>query len=84
MRGGLRSGTHSVGPDGFLFARGPFVRRGHRFGKGSIADVAPTALYALGLPVARDLDGGILAGVFTARFTFRNPVAVIDSYGPRP
>ena len=84
IRGGLRSGTHSDGPDGFLFARGPSVLLGHRFGKGSLADVTPTALYALGLPVARDLDGGILAGLFTERYTFRNPVAVIDSYGPRP
>jgi len=74
------SGTHQDGPDGFLFAHGPQVRRGQRLGKGSIADLVPTALYALDMPVAQDLDGSILAGVFTSRYTFDHPVAVIGSY----
>ena len=77
------SGTHQDGPDGFLFARGPQVRRGQRLGKGSIADLVPTALYALDMPVAQDLDGSILAGVFTSRYTFDHPVAVIGSYEER-
>lgn len=78
--GAPRSGTHEEGPDGFLFARGPDTRHGHRLGKGSIADVVPTALYALGLPLARDLDGSILTGAFEDTYTFDHPVTVIGSY----
>jgi hypothetical protein len=79
-RGAPRSGTHEEGPDGFLFARGPGTRRGLMLGKGSIADAVPTALYALGLPLARDLDGSILTGAFEEAYTFENPVTVIRSY----
>lgn len=75
-----RSGTHWDGPDGFLFIRGPGVRHGPMPAKGSIADVVPTALYALSLPVARDLDGTILTSVFTTRYTLEHPVSVIGSY----
>ncbi|HXH28139.1 MAG TPA: alkaline phosphatase family protein, partial [Candidatus Polarisedimenticolia bacterium] len=73
-------GTHVDGPDGFLFARGPSIRRGQMFGKGSLVDVTPTALYALGLPLARDLDGVLLTGLFTPRYVLEHPVAVLGSY----
>lgn len=75
-----RSGTHADGPDGLIFVRGPGVRRGPLTGKGGIADVVPTALYALGLPLASDLDGTILTSIFSAGFTLEHPVAVIGSY----
>jgi hypothetical protein len=78
----LPSGTHAGAPDGFLFARGPGIEAGRRFGKGGLPDVAPTVLYALGLPAARDLDGAILAGVFTPAYTFEHPVTVIGTYEP--
>ena len=79
-----RSGTHAEGPDGLLFVRGPGVRRGPLPVKGSIVDVVPTALYALGLPLASDLDGTILTAVFSARFTLEHPVSVIGSYEAAP
>jgi len=75
-----RSGTHSRGPGGFLFVRGPEVQPGVQFEKGAISDVVPTALYSLNLPVASDLDGSIRAGMFTARYTFDHPAAVIATY----
>ncbi len=75
-----RSGTHRRAPGGFLFARGPEVPRGTQFRRGQIADIVPTALYALGLPIASDLDGSIRAGVFTERYTFEHPVTVIVTY----
>ncbi|MFQ5877192.1 MAG: alkaline phosphatase family protein [Acidobacteriota bacterium] len=77
------SGTHERGPHGFLFLRGPNIRAGRALGRASLVDVVPTALYAIGLPVARDMDGRILAGVFTSRYTFDHPVTVIRTYeGP--
>ena len=74
------SGIHDRAPTGFLFARGPDVRAGQMFGRGSIADVVPTALYALGLPIARDMDGTIRAAMFTAWYTSHHPAPVIGSY----
>ena len=49
------SGTHERGPDGFLLAYGtPVVAA--RQSRGAVVDVAPTLLYFLGLPVARDME----------------------------
>jgi len=84
LTGGERlSGVHDRAPEGFLFVHGPDVMRGAVFGRGSIVDVAPTVLYASGLPVARDSDGNILAGIFSESFTSSHPVTIIRTYGPR-
>ncbi len=80
MGGEHLSGVHDDAPAGFLFAHGSDVAHGRVFGKGSIADVTPTALYALGLPVARDARGSILAGAFSEAYTASHPVTVIESY----
>ena len=74
------SGEHDDSPPGFLFVHG----RDALFGRDSIADVVPTALYALGLPVARDAHGIILARVFSEAYTASHPVTVIGSYGTAP
>jgi predicted AlkP superfamily phosphohydrolase/phosphomutase len=73
------SGTHERAPDGFLFAYGAAAERGRRQ-RGSIVDVAPTLLYFLGLPVARDMDGYARADLFTRAFTAERPVVFIPSY----
>jgi hypothetical protein len=43
--------------------------------------VAPTVLYALGVPVARDLETGPVLELFAAQFVARHPPVLIDSYG---
>ena len=73
------SGTHERAPDGFLFAYGAAAEPGRRQ-RGSIVDVAPTLLYFLGLPVARDMDGYARADLFTRAFTAERPVVFIPSY----
>jgi predicted AlkP superfamily phosphohydrolase/phosphomutase len=73
------SGTHERAPDGFLLAYGGPVRTG-RAHLGSIVDVAPTVLYFLGLPVARDMDGVARTDVFKPVFTASRPIAFIPSY----
>ena len=78
------SGSHEEAPSGFLFAIGPGVRQGQRFGRASLADVAPTILYLLGLPIARDIDGRILDAILDPEEIRARPVLVIDTYGPRP
>ncbi len=73
------SGTHERAPDGFLIAYGSAAEPGRRE-RGSIVDVAPTLLYFLGLPVARDMDGFARADLFTRDFKAERPIVFIPSY----
>jgi hypothetical protein len=73
-------GTHERAPDGFLLAWGRSVAPG-RLPVGAIVDVAPTVLYFLGLPVARDMDGYARTDIFTRAFTAERPVTYIPTYG---
>jgi len=73
------TGTHERAPDGFLMAYGGAVEPGPR-PRGSIVDVAPTILYFLGLPAARDMDGFARADLFTRAFTADRPIVFIPSY----
>jgi predicted AlkP superfamily phosphohydrolase/phosphomutase len=73
------SGTHERAPDGFLLAYGAAIQPG-RYQRGSVVDVAPTVLYFLGLPVARDMDGYARADLFTRAFTAERPIVFIPSY----
>ncbi len=72
-------GSHQDAPDGFLLAYGAPMRSG-RARLGSIVDVAPTILYLLGLPVARDMDGIARTDLFKPAFTATRPIAFIPSY----
>ncbi len=73
------SGTHERAPDGFLIAYGTAAEPTRRQ-RGSIVDVAPTALYFLGLPAARDMDGFARSDLFTRAFTAERPIVFIPSY----
>jgi hypothetical protein len=72
-------GSHEDAPDGFLLAYGAPMRSG-RARLGSIVDVAPTVLYLLGLPVARDMDGVARTDLFKPAFTATRPIAFIPTY----
>jgi phosphopentomutase len=73
------SGTHEEAPDGFLLAYGANVVKG-RPPRGSLADVAPTILYYLGVPVGRDMDGFARTDLLSRRFTSGRPIAFIPSH----
>ena len=73
------TGTHENAPDGFLLAYGAQVEPGRRT-RGSVVDVAPTVLYYLGVPVARDVDGVARTDIFTAAFTDKRPITFVPSY----
>ena len=74
-----QTGTHERAPDGFLLAFGGPVRHG-RVALGSVIDVAPTVLYFLGLPIARDMDGVARTDIFTPAFTTARPITFIPTY----
>jgi hypothetical protein len=76
------SGTHERAPDGFVLAIGAAVRPGEPE-RGSVADIAPTVLYYLGLPVGRDMNGRPRTDFFRPEFTGTRPVTFIPGYARR-
>lgn len=73
-------GTHADAPDGFLLMVGDGVRGGASLGRASVLDVTPTLLYLMGLPVARDMPGRVLAEALDDRFVRAHPLSVVPSY----
>ncbi len=67
-------------PDGVLLLAGEGVRPGQALPEAELADVAPTLLYALGLPSARDLDGRVLTEAFAPSFLASRPLTFVPSY----
>src|SRR5262245_43722381 len=80
LGGGEASGTHSGAPDGYLLAMGDGIRPDVRLDGASVLDVAPTILYLLGLPVARDMEGRVLTEIVDPDFAHRHAVTFIPSY----
>ena len=62
----------------FLSCRG--VSAGSFLNYAELTDVLPTVLYSLGLPIARDLDGGVLTGAFATGFLATQPLTYVPSY----
>lgn len=79
----LASGWWRRGPDGVLFLRGPGVSQGTRLDDVDLVDVVPTVLFAMGLPIGRDMTGDLLRRVFTPAFLARRTVQFVPAY-PRP
>lgn len=55
------SGIHE--PEGIFISSGPAIKKNHRFESSHIADVAPTILYLMGLPIDADMDGRLLENI---------------------
>ncbi len=83
---GVLSGTevaaasHGAAPPGLLLAYGDGIRPGAVLSNASILDVAPTLLYLLGLPVARDMEGRVLTEMLEPGYARGHPVTFIPSY----
>jgi hypothetical protein len=76
----VAAASHAGGPEGFFLAVGDGIRPGARVRGASALDVAPTLLYLMGLPVARDMEGRVLTEILDEGFARRNPVTFIPSY----
>ena len=63
-----------------LSARGAAVRA-HDVSASAATAVAPTVLYALGIPIGRDLPSAPLLEIFDPQFTARYPVRQVATYG---
>jgi hypothetical protein len=73
-------GRVAGGGEGRLGARGTIVRDGATI-QGSVTDVSPTILYALGVPASRETAGSPLLGLFSDTFTTRYPIRHVPTYG---
>ncbi len=71
---------HGGAPSGVLLMVGEGVRPGARAQGASLLDVAPTLLYLMGLPVARDMEGRVLTELIDPRYASNHPVTFIPSY----
>lgn len=56
------SGVHRM--DGILFAQGPHIRWNTVIERAALMDMAPTILYALGMPIPSDMDGKPISSIF--------------------
>ena len=61
---GYRNPVHWHRDYGILICRGPSIKSGESISGASLLDIAPTILYMLGLPVARDMEGKVLTSMY--------------------
>ncbi len=88
LRHALRGSRHwQVAPssraDGFVFFAGPQVKKGTRASGARVADVIPTLLYMVDLPIAHDMSGRVLLDVVPDDLAATRPLRLIPSY-PNP
>lgn len=74
------SSYHEFAPDGAIFFYGKGIQKGKNIEGMRLVDIAPTLLYYLGLPVAKDMDGIVQSSLFAEEFTTENPIFYISSY----
>lgn len=80
---GVHEGDEAI--DGVAFARGPGIAAGSTITNFGVADVTPSVLAWMGLPIGRDMDGRVPDFLGTARLGATGP-ALVDSHdiGPVP
>jgi len=83
--GDVGGGRHFHREEGFLAMAGPGIQAGTRLDSPGVADITPTVLYLLDLPVSRQMPGRVLMEAFTPAFRASRPVEFKDSWedGPR-
>ncbi len=79
-RGPEIGGSLEGASDGVLALYGEGIRPGALLTGARLVDLAPTVLYALGVPVARDLDGQVLTAAFDRGFLANHPLTFFPSY----
>ena len=71
---------HRHGPPGVLLMAGGPVRAGVELTRAHVADLTPTLLYLLGLPVPDDASGEVLLDALDPAFVSANPLRTIPTY----
>ena len=76
------SGHHR--PDGIVMIAGQGINAGVTLSEASIMDLAPTILYAMGIPIPSDMDGRILTEAFTSDHLSAVQAQYSDELSERP
>lgn len=69
-------------PDGVFMMLGDNLASGTFLENADVLDVAPTVLYALGVPLAPELDGRVQTESFGDAFLDRTPLTFVPSFVP--
>jgi hypothetical protein len=80
VRGQRPAASPDAARDGFVLFAGTGVRSGVRLTSASVLDLAPTLLVLAGEPLARDMDGRVLAEVFDERFAESASVPIVSTF----
>ena len=80
LRGKTPAASPDAARDGFVILAGAGVRAGVRLTSAHVLDLAPTLLVLAGEPVARDMDGRVLAEAFDERFTESASVPIVSTF----
>ena len=76
------SASPDAGADGFLVLAGAGIRAGVRLTSAQLLDLAPTLLVLAGEPMARDMDGRVLAEAFDERFAGSASISIVTTFEP--
>jgi hypothetical protein len=82
IRGRAPESVPDASRDGFVLLAGAGVRSGVRLTSAGVLDLTPTLLVLAGEPLARDMDGRLLAEAFDERFAESASVAVVTTFEP--
>ena len=80
LRGKTPAASPDAARDGFVLLSGAGVRSGVRLTSANVLDLAPTLLVLAGEPIARDMDGRVLAEAFDERFTESASVLIVSTF----
>ena len=80
LRGRTPTASPDAARDGFVLLAGAGVRSGVRLTSADVLDLAPTLLVLAGEPLARDMDGRVLAEAFDERFTESASVPIVSTF----
>jgi predicted AlkP superfamily phosphohydrolase/phosphomutase len=69
-----------AGREGILLLHGPQINRGVKLEGARNVDFAPTVLYLLGLPAARDMDGDVLAAAIEPAALRQRPPRYVPTH----
>ena len=82
LRGRAPAASPAAGADGFLVLWGSGIRSDVRLTSAEVVDLAPTLLALAGEPIARDMDGRVLAEAFDERFAQGTSIPVVTTFEP--
>ncbi len=74
------SAYHDNAPDGIAIFIGSSINKGEFQGEIRIVDIAPTLLYLMGFPVARDMDGNVVKRIIDPVILKKNPIFFVRSF----